>query len=217
MLAFRPSTWVILAAACSLGSGCTPHPAPPPPNIAWGPTANLRKIHRVVFVDLADGRQHPQVAAGLTDALTQAIRLGRHFHVRRVRRDDPVCEELPLDRPGGLTLTDMADIRRTLDCDAILYGSLTTCTAYPHMRIGLYLNLVDLGDGALVWSVEHTWDSTQQDVQRRLQQYFRSELRDAYGPAGWELGTVSPRLFQKFVAHECAVSLTPAADRPAGH
>ena len=75
------------------------------------------------------------------------------------------------------------------------------------MQIGLFLNLVDLREGRLIWGVDHIWDTTNRLTERSIERFFVKEMRSGYGPANWRLGLLSPRMFGKFVAHEAAGTL----------
>ena len=86
----------------------------------------------------------------------------------------------------------------------------------PRMQIGLYLQLLDLRRGRLVWGLDHTWDTTDRATEQRIKAFFRSRMRDGYGPLDWRMAVTSPKVFQKFVACEVAETLTPDPPAVAG-
>ncbi len=178
------------------------------------PGAPLQCIGRVAFVELRDPLRAPETSAQFTDAIARALRDRRLFSLRVVHADQPECEGLPLSSPEGLSLADMGRIARQLHCDAVLFGTLSDFQPYPHMRAGLLLHLVDLRNGSLAWGVDHVWDTQDRAVIGRIQRFHETEQREGYGPAEWEMSLLSPRAFQRFVAHEVAGTLPPAPPCP---
>ncbi|MCD6304142.1 MAG: hypothetical protein J7M21_04185 [Planctomycetes bacterium] len=201
--------------AAALCPGCLGLDGPPDEGVGYflSPRQDITRIHRVVFVELAQDAGTPQAAADTTRALADEILVRRLFHVDIVRRTDPMCRDLPLDRLGALNMKDLAQIRAALECDAVLFGRLTRFQAYPHTKLGLLLKLINLRDGELVWGVDHVWDTADWAVERRARRYFYSTMRGGYEPIGYELILKSPRAFEKFVAYEVAQTLP--APRPA--
>lgn len=200
-------------------SGCAA-PCPPEDPIGYAlPSAHeVRRLGRVVFVELVgDAEVTPRTARQTTEALAHALQARQLFHVDVVDLHDPLCRDLPLARPDALTLAELSMIRRALGCDAVLFGRLYDVDTFPHMRMGLYLRLIDLKDGRLVWGVDHVWDSADRALARRVRRYFACEVRDGFDPAGHEIVFTSPRAFRRFVAYETAATLPsrrpPAAER----
>ena len=197
-----------LCLAAFLLVGC-PKP-PPPPEIGHyiSSPRSLRKIDRVVFIGLERDGVAPRVASDVTAALFQAIQAEKLFHLDIVPRSDPACRDLPLESREALTIEQLAGMREALRCDAVLFGSISRFQPHPQMQLGLYLRLLDLKDGRLVWAVEHIWDSTDKQTQCRMEEFFRTRMRE-YAPVGAHLGNMSPKAFAKFVAHEVAGTLRP--------
>jgi len=168
---------------------------------------SLWRIRRVVFVELSAPDGYPRVAEETTDALFRALQEKQLFHLDVIDRTDPACQDLPLESRQAFTLAQLSAMRKSLGCDAILFGSVTGFQAYPRMRLGLYVRLLDLKDGKLVWAVDHHWDTTDKATERRIRRHFTSEMRSGYNPVRWRLGLLSPKLFQNFVADEVADTL----------
>ena len=209
------SRLLCLAAAACL-TGCW---VPPPPDekigFFLGSRQDLRRTKRVVFVELTPfGTCPPQIAWDMTETLGHALQRRGLFRVDVVRRTDPMCRDLPLDRVEAFSIEDLAQIRKALGCDAVLLGNVSRFQPYPRMQLALYLRMIDLRHGKLLWGVDHTWDSTAVGTERRIRRYFHDEVREGYDPLGWELILKSPRAFEKFVAHEAAGTL-PARRRAA--
>jgi len=169
----------------------------------------LARLNRVVFVELDDASGHAGVARETTRALHESIQARRLFHVDVVWRDEPVCRDVPLDKREAFTLRDLAAIRQELRCDALLFGKITSFLPYPRMQMGLYLRLLDLKEGKLVWGLDHIWDMTDRVVERRAENFFKEHMRDLYGPANSSVLLMSPAAFQRFVAYEASRTLSP--------
>lgn len=170
---------------------------------------DIERIRRVVFVELGDGQQYPELAEQMTNSLAKALSDAGLFHISVLDRDDALCKDLKLDRPRPYTTEDLAAMRDALDCDAVLLGEIKNFKPYPRMQMGLYLGLVDLRQGRMVWGVDHFWDTTDRALEPRLKRFYQYHMRSGYQPAEWELGLMSPRAFQKFLADEAARTLCP--------
>ena len=170
-------------------------------------TWDVTSTRRVVLVQLAPDRGPSETADGLTEALYKAFQGRMLFHVDVVERTSPVCRDLPLNKRGNFSLRELERMRDELACDAVVFGRITHCEPYPRRQIGLYLLLLDLRAGRLLWGVDHTWDTTDKETTERLKDYFSDRMRDGYGPADWRMARMSPRMFHEFVAHEVCATL----------
>ena len=215
-----PILLAVLTVAC-LG-GCvevgpsTSRPVPARIGCHKPDPAELRRVRRVVFIHLAregDGTTL-NVADVMTKAVHEALLDKKLFAIELVDRTSELYRDLKLDEPRRYTIDDIQTIRKTLDCDAVLIGKVRDFQQMPRMQVGLYLSLVDVNEGRVVWGVDHYWDTTDRAVQRRIKSFFENKMRTGYGPAHYELGLASPRMFGKFVAWETAATLTPPPPRP---
>jgi hypothetical protein len=205
-----------LRAACAaalLAAGCG-EPAPRM-NVRLGSPAELNRLRRVVLVNLSDEAAQPDVAAGMTEALYRALQDRGIFQVERLRGGHPVESLLQKGRQGPFALADLEEIRQLLHCDAVLLGSLTAFQPYPRMQIGLVLRLLDLRSAKTVWSVDLVWDARDKDVQAALRRSLRDRVGREYEPLDWQIGTISPDVFEKFVAHEVVRTLPEGAKQAA--
>jgi len=212
-------TWrcrgIVAAALAAAACGCRPSP-PPAANIGFhlSSSSDVERLGRVVFVELDYEPSHVAQAGQMTSALHLAIQSRHLFHIGVVRRDAPVCRDLPLAKREPLTLGELSALREALRCDAVLLGRLVSFHPHPRMQVGLYLNLLDLRDGKVVWALEHIWDTADRSMEARLRWFSRTKLRRGYEPADWRLATMSPSLFAKFVAEEAADTLMPPPPAP---
>ncbi len=201
----RASNIGVLAAVLVL-AGCAPEAMNRVGHYA-APRRDIVSVQRVALLPLTNETDHPGTELGLTEELFQAVQACRLFHVLPVPADAARAADLPNVGTAPMTLTDLARLRSTLGADAVLAGAVTRWQPYPRMQMGLYLRLVDLRTGRVLWAVDHVWDATDEHTQRRLRRFFCREAGEGTEPFGWELGTVSPRAFQKFVAHEATETL----------
>ena len=205
-----------LLATALLAAGCCPSTPEEPLRPAIGyeltDSADLVDLGRVAFIELDHRGSYSGVSREISSALFRAVQGKRLFHVRQVERTDPSCRDLPLGKHGPFEVSELHRMRQALDCDAVLVGAVTDFQAHPRMQVGLYLNLLDLRDGRLIWGVDHLWDSSDREVEARLRAFFRDQMGSGYDPADWRLGLMSPKLFSKFVAHEAAGTLRASRD-----
>ncbi|MGB2821964.1 MAG: hypothetical protein WBF17_13355 [Phycisphaerae bacterium] len=204
----RTAGRLVLAAAC-LVSGCRHSFEEPSPPIGYiGSWEGITRLRRVVVVELgASDECEPGVARDMTRSLASALQARRLFHVDLVHRTDPVCRDLSINQMGALSLDEIARMRDALQCDAVLIGRISHFQPFPRMQLGLVVKLMDVRDGELLWGIEHVWDTTDRETERRIQRYFHREVRSGYDPLGYELVLKSPRAFERFIAHEVANSL----------
>lgn len=205
----RRSPIPILAAslAAVLAAGCGSNQARLRVGHYLDPAGGILRVDRVAFVPLANATDFPGVEEGLTTELLQALQGRRLFRVSLV----PATNDTggPWCRPSGqaITLRELADMRKAFRCDAALVGTVTAFQPYPHLQGGLYLRLVDLRDGRLLWAVDHTWDTSDRRTQQRIEDYYRRSVESGDSPLQWRIALVSSRAFQKFVAQEVAATL----------
>ncbi|UCC23586.1 MAG: hypothetical protein JSW23_05905 [Planctomycetota bacterium] len=194
-----------------LSAGCRFYSAPVPlaDHYFLNPDKNLYAVGRVALIQLNNDSSYPQIAGDTTEALYQALQKKQVFGVTLVHQDDPAWRSLQLDLDSNYTLEQLAAVRRTLNCDAILTGTLTEYQPYPHLTIGLRLKLLDLRDGTLLWALEQIWDSADKATEYRIKDYFLFQVRSGYEPLREQLVAVSSLKFVKFVAYEVAETLNP--------
>jgi hypothetical protein len=201
--------WPALGLLALAAGGCAQQPAPAARiNYYLESPRSLKRIRRVVFVELDHDGRYPHMARDMSRDLLKAIQARKLFHLRLMSSGEPLCRDLGLDEPRRFTMEDLGAIRDALHCDAVLVGRMLRFSPYPHTQMGLYLSLLDLRRGRMVWGVDHTWDGTDKATEQRIYAFFARQNRSGYGPLDGELGLVSPRHFRKFVAAEAAGTLT---------
>jgi hypothetical protein len=176
-----------------------------------GSAEDFAGLHKVVFVQLADQYGFPQVSDDMTEALFRSIQVRNLFRIEVVKRTNSACQDLLQPGHGEYTLKQLAELKQAFQCDGLLFGMVNSFQPHPHMQVGLYLCLLDLNNGKVVWSVDHMWDTRDRKTEDRLREYFNTEVGKGLEPIQWRLGLISPLAFEKFVAFEVAQTLPPVA------
>lgn len=171
----------------------------------------ISAVNRVVFVELADPAGYPRIASRMTDNLAEAILHRGLFRVDVVGLTHPDLRDLELNKREPYTVAELVRIRKALRCDAILFGAMTSYKPYPSTQVGLYLRLVDLKDGKVIWATDDVWDSTDRATAERIRHFYFDHMRDTYNPSTSEIGYMSTDGFQKFVAHEVTQTMMPTS------
>jgi len=176
------------------------------------PGKDLRALGRVALVELSNLSNYPQIAPELTNALYLATQKEQLFGLLVIHQDSPVWQDLQQRLDSSQAMRQLQTVRETLQCNGLLLGTITQYQPYPHMVLAARLKLIDLTDGQLIWALEQVWDSTDKSVQRRVERYYRQQLRSEHTPLTEELVVVSSLNFCKFVAYEVAATLRPARE-----
>jgi hypothetical protein len=178
------------------------------------PNKDLRRLGRVALVELdSDTSTYPQFPPEMTDALFLAVQKEQLFGLTVVRRDDQDWQALHESLDAADILRQLATSRAALRCNALLTGTVTQYRPYPHLVIGLRLQLLDLTDGQLVWALEQVWDSADSSIQKRIKAYAKAQVRSGAEPIREELVVMSTLNFAKFVAYEVARTLERERER----
>jgi len=169
--------------------------------------ADLDDIGKVVLVELTNNSTNPTISSTMTETIYQALQKKQLFSISIMNKDDIEWERMQIDDITSYNYQKLAKIRKSLKCDAILFGTITEYHPYPHMTMGLRLKMINVKDGQLVWAVEDIWDTSDNKTEYRIERYFNLNSRSDLAPLHKELMTVSPIKFQKFVAYEVAQTL----------
>ncbi|OQA02499.1 MAG: hypothetical protein BWY69_01052 [Planctomycetes bacterium ADurb.Bin401] len=129
------------------------------------------------------------------------------FGLTAIRQDDPAWRNLQLRSTDAFSLERLSAIHNNLKADAILRGSVTRYEPYPHLILGLRLELIDLKDGQLLWALEQIWDADDKKTQQRVKDFYDKSIIPFSDGLEKNLGVVSSLKFFKFVAYETAETL----------
>lgn len=194
--------------AMLLLGGCTQY-EPLGVNFYRARDPEMHQVTRIVFVNLSQDVGYPEIARRMTNALQEAMLQQGMFRVDVINVEHADLRDLNLTKREPFTVAELAEIRKSLRCDAILFGKMIRYQPYPSTLIGLYMRLVNLKDGRLLWAVDDTWDTTDRSTFRQIKEYYFDEMRDTYDPAKADIGIMSTDGFQKFVAHQVVLTMDP--------
>jgi hypothetical protein len=200
---------LIMTSLLMVISGCVVYTAPEPIAQFYYLNKNkdLGSIGKVALVQMQNNSTHPTIDISMTLALYQALQKKQLFSVSIIEHDNPDWHKLQLGNNTSYTNKQIVNIKKALKCDAVLIGKITEYHPFPHMTMALNLKMIDLSDGQLVWAVEEIWDTSDKDIEYRIERYFNMKNRSGLTPLHKELMAVSPIKFQKFVAYEIAETL----------
>lgn len=171
------------------------------------PNANFDMVGRVVILEPENLSTNPKISEEMTAQFSEALQKRQIFGVDLLYRSDPAWQDVVLSSNSAYTKEQLTTIRDGLKTDAIIYGEILHYYPYPRMSVGIRLKLVDCRTGQLLWAIEQVWDSTDKTIEDRIDRFFKTEMRTGYDPMQSHLTMLSPRIFNKFVAHEIAQTL----------
>lgn len=202
----RPKT--VFLSLLVLLSGCVSNvPHRPAANFYLNPDKDLSAIGRAALVEPANNSDYPQISTDVTEALFQELQKKQVFGLTVITQSDTEWRKLQLDLNSAYTLEQLSEMRKNLNCDAVLVGAVTGFEPFPHLSIGLRLKIVDLTDGNVLWALEHVWDANDKKTRDRINDYYKRHLLPSSKTLEEKLGTVSSLKFIKFVAYETAETL----------
>ncbi len=195
--------------------GCPKPPQKPDITCLLPNPAQLRKLDRVVMAELEPIDTPVHYSRQVSIELYKSLQSRRLFHVDLLERSRPLWRDLPLRGGEGLTISEMSSIRKALNCDGIILGQVRNFRPYPHMQVGLFVRMIDLRSGRCLWAVDHVWETSDKDTEKRIQCYFDHRMRSGYEPMDWQVAMLSPKIFIRFVTYEVASTLPRAATKSA--
>ncbi len=164
----------------------------------------------VCLVELHNNTAHPQISSDVTEALYQTLQKKNISGLSLLRQNDTNWKNLQINTDSNYTLEQLLETRKMLRVDAILTGTVTSYTPYPHMAMGLHLKLIDLRNGQVVWAIERVWDTADKTTEQRIKRYFEKQLRSDFSPLDEQLASMSSINFVRFVTYDATETLKPA-------
>lgn len=168
------------------------------------PAANVKTIGKVVILEFENRSTNPDICAGVTEAVGEALQKKHIFAVRTMHPSDDKWLALGLENVASFDADRLAQLEEQLDADAVIFGSVTQYYPYPHLLMGMNLKMIDLRKGKLLWAMEQVWDSSDKSLELRMKRYSKDCMREGYQPLDWQLFITSPLAFNKFIAAEIA-------------
>lgn len=200
----------LLIIVCLAVSGCVSQNTDPLQQYYYlKPETNLTQLGPTLFLQLENKTQFDRIASDATDALFQSLQQNGLLGMTLLDPEDSKWQELNLGSFNEYTLQQLDAIRNSFSCNSILYGSVTRFTPYPHLSVGLHLNLMDLNSGETVWALKYIWDSSDNEIYDRVETYYTQRNLIGLPETKDRLGNVSSIKFMKFIAHEVGQTLSP--------
>jgi hypothetical protein len=205
------ASWFILSLAVA-SLGCSRYPGAPWSASAGHPyyqgtSKRLQNIRTACVVELYNKTAYPQIAGDVTESFYQALQKKHLFDLSLLRQGDAAWRNLPIHPDSPHTLEQLLATRKMLGVDAVLTGTVTSYSPYPHTMLGLRLKLIDLRDGQTVWAIEQIWDTADKATEERIKKYFEQQLRSGFSPLGEQLAVLSSINFIRFVTYDVAETL----------
>lgn len=196
---------------CLLVGGCASNASKNPLSEYYflSPNTDVSQLGPTVLLELSNNSEFPRISTDATEALFQAMQQRGLFGMSVLRQEDAEWQQLNLGNFEQYTLEQLDAIRSTLQCRAIISGSVTTFSPYPHLKVGLRLKLMDLNSGETLWAFEYIWDTADEAIQARIQKFYTHKNLLGLPESKDRLGSVSSLKFMKFVAHETSQTLGP--------
>jgi len=179
-------------------------PASPKGYYYFNPSCDFSQIGQVVLVEPDNESSYVEVPADLTEAIFQELQKNQLFSLRIVEQTDTQWQNLDIAIDSAWSLDELFTMQRNFNSDAVIVGTITKYRPFPHLSIGLRLRMVNLSSGELIWGLEQVWDTSNSQTMKRIDHFFKNELRSDYGPLDSKMASVSSLSFFKFVAYEIA-------------
>jgi hypothetical protein len=173
------------------------------------PNKDLMNIGRVVLLELQNETSYPKVSSDITNELYDALQKRQIFGLTVIRQSDPSWQNLQLGKFDDYSLEQLSAMHKSLKADAVLRGTVTRYEPFPHLVIGLRLELIDLADGQLLWGLEQIWDAADNNTQNRIKDYYKTSFLPGSDSLEVGMGTVSSLKFIDFVTYETAKTIKP--------
>lgn len=194
----------------ALSGGCNPlepKAVPPSGHFYLDKTADFKTVGRVLVTELENNNGSSGLGKTLTQSLIDSLDKKHLFTVQPVYHTDPQWVTFNLEQVKTFTPQDMANIRKQLNMDALVYGSITRYRSYPQLLVALNLKMVDLRDGRLLWAIADVWDSTDKQVELRIKEFYENQMRSGFEPMNWQIVLNSPNTFYKYIMYEVTETL----------
>jgi hypothetical protein len=170
------------------------------------PKANMANIGKVALIQFKNHSVYPQISTDVTRAVFEEAQKKQLFSIRIVSEDDPDWQSLELDMESELEPQQLFLAANKLKCDAIITGDITEYAPYPHMVLGLRMQMISCMNGELLWAFEQVWDTADKKTEYRIKKYLANKTRTGTEILGEQLVTVSSIKFIKFIAYEVAMT-----------
>lgn len=179
----RPSRRALLAALGTILAGCASFEWFEPAGPSWVEVRGVRSVRppaepvrRVIVLPFFVGDALPVHADALRAALAQSLRESCGFDVvAPAELELPRSTRDPIVAGGGRDPAGLIRLHREFDVDAALFGRLAFGRLHGEPAFGLELELIDVRDGARLWSAKDTVDSRDPSTRAALMSWRKHE------------------------------------------
>jgi len=193
-------TLLFLLQGCNNGNSTMPNAI----HYYLNPSKNLQQTGRVAIIELANQSEYPEISNDITNSLYRSLQKTQLFGLIIVSKENSIWGDLQMEANDKFTLKQISEIRKNLNCNAILSGTITQYAPYPHTTVALNLRLTDLRDGKLIWAMEQIFDTSDKITEARIKKYIKSQNNVKTNTIDEKLITISPIKFIDFVTYEVA-------------
>ncbi len=189
-------------------SGCSQQVAHQSHYSYINPDRPLVQLGKVAIISLKNESNFHGIDENVTESVFEAIQKRQIFSLNIIQSDSPELEQLNFDPEKDYSLQELFVIRKLLGCDAIITGIITEYRPYPHLTLGLRLQLTDLTDGQLLWAYEQLWDSSDLAIVDQIEQYlYESKGFKKSRSSDQKMVTISSLKFIKFAAYQISQTI----------
>ena len=194
---------LFLLQGCNNGSSTMPNAI----HYYLNPTKSLQQTGRVAIVELDNQSDYPNISYDVTNSLYKSLQKTQIFGLTVIAKENAIWNDLQIKANDKYTLKQLGEIRKKLNCNAIMTGIVTQYTPYPHTTVALNLKLTDLRDGKLIWAMEQIFDTSDKTTENRIKKYLKAQNNTKTSTIDEKLITISPVKFIDFVTYEVASTM----------
>jgi len=193
----------------TIAAGCSRQTTSSAPALSPVEPTDLQTVRTLCLVELRNNTAYPQISADVTDSLYQALQKKQIPGLSMLHQNEAAWRNLKIRPDTDFTLEQLLETRKILGVDAVIIGTITSFSPYPHMAMGIQMKLIDLRDGRVICAIEQIWDTADKATEKRIKKYFEKQLRQGFAPLDEKLATLSTINFVRFVTYDVAETLKP--------
>ncbi|HPS54207.1 MAG TPA: hypothetical protein PLP05_01285 [Sedimentisphaerales bacterium] len=194
---------LFLLQGCNNGSSTMPNTI----HYYLDPSKSLSQTGRIAIIELENSSDYPAISYDITNSLHRSLQKTQLFGISVISKENSIWSDLKINANDKYTLEQLSEIRKTINCNAMLTGTITQYTPYPHTTVALILKLTDLRDGKLIWAMEQIFDSSDKTTEARIEKYLQAQNNTKTNTIDAKLITISPVKFIDFVTYEVASTM----------
>jgi len=168
-------------------------------------------VRRILVMPLAIESGYSQSAEDVRASLITELRKLCAFDVviAPVDLSEPTCQEIRSE--GEFDEVELIQIGHRYQVDAVLIGAVTEYRAYPPPRVGMSVQLISVGEAAVIAGVDGVCDARDQGTIDQAREFFQETSQVSFNLLGKDLVQWSPDQFNRYVCHQVASTLAAIA------